>query len=105
MWQSEKNGSVKWWKVDLESFYTISEVEILFFSNKIYSNKIELLKDNHTWKTVTVRSNFKTNDKYRVHNFNNNVVFSFVRIAFDDSRNKSVSIKEVQVLEKPITGK
>jgi len=105
LWQSATNDAFKWWQVDLENIYTISEVRILFPSNLIGSYNIELSKDNQKWESIAVSNAGKVNDRNRKHFTDSNVSGRFLRITFINSENKPVSINEIEIYGKPVTGK
>jgi hypothetical protein len=102
IWQAASAEPVIWWQVDLENLYTVSEVRILFPSGEICPYKIELSKDNQNWKTIANQNEGSSNDKRRTLVTNNNIVGRFLRITFEGTMNKSISISEVEVYGKSI---
>jgi beta-galactosidase len=96
-WQSNITEPVKWWQVDLENIYTVSEIKIMFMSHKMGLYRIELSKDNQTWDTVASSKESDLNNKFQQHQTKNNITGRFLRIQFIGSENKSISIKEVEV--------
>jgi hypothetical protein len=102
IWQAASAEPVIWWQVDLENLYTVSEVRILFPSGEICPYKIELSKDNQNWKTIANQNEGSSNDKRRTLITNNNIVGRFLRITFEGTMNKSISISEVEVYGKSI---
>jgi hypothetical protein len=61
------NEPVKWWQVDLENIYTISEVRLLFPSGETGTYKIELSRDNQEWETIATQNEIQSKEKYRNH--------------------------------------
>jgi len=101
-WQPTTSDPSKWWQVDLENLYTVSEVNITFPSEETGSYKIELSKDNQNWETITGQKEGNSNEKIRKHLTNNKVTGRFLRITFLDSANKTVGLNEVEILGSPI---
>ena len=99
-WQSNPTDPVKWWQVDLENIYSVSEVGILFPSIETRLYKIELSKDNQTWETIASLREGDAIKKYHQHQTNSNIIGRFLRITFTGSSTNSVSINEVEVFGK-----
>lgn len=102
MWQARMNEPVKWWQVDLENIYTVSEVRLLFPSVETGTYKIELSKDNQNWITIADQNEGNEKDRHRKHIIDKSNVGRFLRITFSGSMNKSVSVSEVEVFGESI---
>ncbi len=101
-WQPVNNDPVKWWQVDLENLYTVSEVQILFPNGETGEYKLELSKDNQTWETIATLNPLSNNEKLHKIQTSSSVVGRFLRISFAGTSNKSISINEVEVFGKPL---
>ncbi len=100
-WEANTSDLEKWWQVDLESFYTVSEVSILFPSEEAGLYKIELSKDNQKWEVIGARKEGSASEKFHRLQTNIQIVGRFLRITFVGSANKPISVSEVEVLGKP----
>jgi F5/8 type C domain. len=100
-WLSSLNETEKWWQVDLENIYTVSEVRILFPSTESGAYKIELSKDNQNWESLAVQNDIKGEDRNRKHAITSKAAGRFLRITFTGT-GKSASINEVEVYGKPV---
>ncbi len=99
MWQSDGNAPVKWWQVDLENLYTISEIKLMLPLGESDRCTIEVSKDSQHWTTIATQNVIKSTSIYCA---DSKVVVRFLRIIFTDSINKPVAIKEVMVYGNPI---
>jgi hypothetical protein len=102
MWQASMNEPVKWWQVDFENIYTVSEVRLLFPSVETGTYKIELSKDDQNWITIAHQNESSGKNERRIHVINKNEVGRFLRITFSGSMKKPISINEVEVLVNPL---
>jgi len=97
-WQANMNDPAKWWLVDMENLYTVTEVSILFTSEETGLYKIELSKDNQNWeKPLLVKRKAPAMKGYHKLLTNSKIIGRFLRIAFTGSENKPVAISEVAV--------
>jgi hypothetical protein len=101
-WQANMNDPAKWWLVDMENLYTVTEVSILFTSEETGLYKIELSKDNQTWEIISDQKEGTGNERCHKQLTNNKVIGRFLRITFTGSENKPVAISEVVVSGKPV---
>ena len=101
-WQANMNDPAKWWLVDMENLYTVTEVSILFTSEETGLYKIELSKDNQNWETIAGQKEGTSNERYHKLLTNSKIIGRFLRIAFTGSENKPVAISEVEVSGKPV---
>jgi beta-galactosidase len=101
-WQANMNDPAKWWLVDMENLYTVTEVSILFTSEETGLYKIELSKDNQNWETIAGQKEGSGNERYHKLLTNSKIIGRFLRIAFTGSENKPVAISEVEVSGKPV---
>jgi len=101
-WEAIAGDPVKWWQVDLENLYTVSQVSILFHSGEMCSYKIELSKDNQNWESIAVQKEGRMNGKSQLLQTNNKIVGRFLRIKFTGLVNKPIAINEVEVFGKPV---
>jgi cold shock CspA family protein len=101
-WQANMNDPAKWWLVDMENLYTVTEVSILFTSEETGLYKIELSKDNQNWETIAGQKEGTGNERYHKLLTNSKIIGRFLRIAFTGSENKPVAISEVEVSGKPV---
>ncbi|MEO6233316.1 MAG: glycoside hydrolase family 2 TIM barrel-domain containing protein [Ferruginibacter sp.] len=99
-WQPNTNDPVKWWQVDLENIYTISEVKVLFPSIETGLYKIELSIDNKNWETIASLKEGDKNKKYQRHQTDSSIAGRFLRIKFIGSEVNLVSIREVEIFGK-----
>jgi hypothetical protein len=97
-WQSGINENGKWWQVDLENLYTISEVRLLFPSNENAFYKIELSADNQNWETI-VNQKGSNLDRFHKHLVDSKTIGRFLRITFVGTAD-NVYLKEVEVYGK-----
>lgn len=105
LWESSPNDNLKWWQVDLENLYTVSEVNILFPTGDMGPYKIELLKDSQNWEAIAVQKDENSKEKSRIHQTDNKIVGRYLRITFTAVTNKPVSINEVEVFGKTIVNR
>jgi hypothetical protein len=101
-WQANMNDPAKWWLVDMENLYTVTEVSILFTSEETGLYKIELSKDNQNWETIAGLKEGTSNESYHKQLTNSKIIGRFLRITFTGSENKPVAISEVEVSGKPV---
>jgi hypothetical protein len=101
-WQANMNDPAKWWLVDMENLYTVTEVSILFTSEETGLYKIELSKDNQTWEIISGQKEGTGNERCHKQLTNSKVIGRFLRITFTGSENKPVAISEVVVSGKPV---
>ena len=101
-WQANMNDPAKWWLVDMENLYTVTEVSIYFTSEETGLYKIELSKDNQNWETIAGQKEGTSNERYHKLLTNSKIIGRFLRIAFTGSENKPVAISEVAVSGKPV---
>lgn len=101
-WQANAEDTARWWQVDLENLYTVSEVNTLFSSKETGTYRIELSKDNQTWEIIAEQKDGFSEKGYHHLLTKNNIVGRFLRIAFTDAAYKPVSITEVDVLGKTV---
>jgi hypothetical protein len=101
-WQANMNDPAKWWLVDMENLYTVTEVSILFTSEETGLYKIELSKDNQNWETIAGLKEGTSNERYHKQLTNSKIIGRFLRITFTGSENKPVAISEVEVSGKPV---
>ena len=101
-WQAKMNDPAKWWLVDMENLYTVSEVSILFTSEETGLYKIELSKDNQNWETISGQKEGTSNERHHKHLTNSKIIGRFLRITFTGSGNEPVAISEVEVTGKPV---
>jgi hypothetical protein len=101
-WQANMNDPAKWWLVDMENLYTVTEVSILFTSEETGLYKIELSKDNQNWETIAGQKEGTSNERYHKQLTNSKIIGRFLRIAFTGPENKPVAISEVEVSGKPV---
>ncbi|MDP4269818.1 MAG: discoidin domain-containing protein, partial [Bacteroidota bacterium] len=100
-WLSSLNEAEKWWQVDLENIYTVSEVRILFSTANFDAYKIELSKDNQNWESLAVQNDSNGEDRNRKHAITSKASGRFLRITFTGA-GKPASINEVEVYGKPV---
>ena len=101
-WQANMNDPAKWWLVDMENLYAVTEVSILFTSEETCLYKIELSKDNQNWETIADQKKGTGNERYHKQLTNTKIIGRFLRITFTGSENKPVAISEVEVSGKSV---
>lgn len=101
-WQAAANDPDKWWQVDLENLYAVSELSILFSSGDVGPYKVELSKYNKTWVTIVNQKQSNIKRKYHKYLIDRHIVGRFLRISFVGASKKDVPINEVKVYGNPI---
>ncbi len=101
-WQAKPTETVKWWQVDMENLYTVSEIRLQFPRANASTYKIELSKDNQTWEPIINPIVIGDNETKLTRTTNSNIVGRFLRITFTDSADKPVSLNEVEIYGKPV---
>ena len=82
MWKPKSDDAERWWKVALESQYSINIVKLTFPTEGEYRYVIEVSKDDKTWSKIVDQSVSTITSKERtaVGKFGDNI--SYVRIRF-----------------------
>jgi len=101
-WQTKPAETVKWWQVDMENLYTVSEIRLQFPRANASTYKIELSKDNQTWEPIINPIAIDDNVTKLTRTTDSNIVGRFLRITFTDSADKPISLKEVEIYGKPV---
>ena len=101
LWQGTPDDREKWWQVDLENFYTISDVRIVFPSGDAGPWRIEVSKDNHTWEPISVQDASGSNGRSRMHHADRTIAGRFLRITFAGPGSAPASLCEVEVWGRP----
>jgi hypothetical protein len=101
-WLTTMNDPEKWWQVDMENVYTVSEVNILFPSEEKGIYTIELSKDNQNWETIDAQKERTNHERYHKYITKSKITGRFLRITFKGSENKTIAISEMEVSGKPV---
>ncbi|WP_422657762.1 alpha-N-acetylglucosaminidase TIM-barrel domain-containing protein [Paenibacillus sp. EC2-1] len=83
MWIASGGSAGNWWAVDLGDNYDLLGSEIHFEKQVLWKYKIEVSKDNTTWKTVVDKVNNTDTSQVQSHPFN--AQGRYVRITFDQA--------------------
>ena len=101
-WQAKTAERVKWWQVDLENLYTVSEIRLKFPRANANTLKIELSKDNQIWTPIINPIIIGNDETKLLRTINSSITGRFLKITFTDSNAKSVSLTEVEIFGKPV---
>lgn len=98
-WQPELSDKQKWWEVDMENLYKVTQVRLLFASVVEKDYTIELSKDHRDWNELASSASGNSYDgsKEKIFDIPNKSVGRFLRIKFTGVAQKNILLKEVDI--------
>lgn len=91
VWKPAKGDNNKWWKVELEASYCISQMQLEFPEEDMYNYYIEVSTDNVNWKKILEN---KGKERTYTHNDDFGCNIAFIRITF---KSENAAIAELRV--------
>ena len=96
-WQADSNGAGEWLMVDLEGFYQLASLKLVFSSPQNHRFIVETSEDQQTWVTRIDRSQTVRTDAIRNDVFDPGTVARYVRVTFTNS-NVLPNLAEIEIL-------
>jgi beta-galactosidase len=79
-WCASDGGMNKWWIVDLQDYYDLSEYAIKWEFEGAYKYLIEVSKDNQNWSVAVDKSNNSNTDQFQTGSITSNNV-RYIRVS------------------------